>query len=252
MFGCIIQLVMEVLIVESIECLWIHFAVPDMVHREVLSATTNMMENLEKFFNSSVPNTKYFLSAPAYLFVSTNVSVHFPKMMESIVVKSYFSHLPGEMLSRKWRYDSNIVIDPTVFSFFSLKHFTVFTTLFGLLKLMGSTPFIYQRIVIRLTQPLFVTGASYMFIKFISASTAGIAITVALVVVIAAIIFWRSHRRFTNDLQKVASVNNNVDIYYLKEEDANSCSDGSYSTSSEDFDLDEDLAAPMFMQRSPK
>ena len=216
MFACIIQLVMEVLIVESIECLWIHFAVPDMVYREVLLATTNMIENLEKFFSSSVPNTKYFLNAPAFLFVSTNVCIHFPKLIESIVVRTYYSHLPGELLSHKWRYHTS-VLDPTQSSFFGLRKVTVFSTLFGLLKVMGSTPFIYQRIVIRLTQPIFVTGASYVFIAFISKNKVAIALSVVLAVAIAGFLYWRSHRRHSNELQKVAAIGNTLDMYYVKE-----------------------------------
>jgi len=219
------------------------------------------METLEKFFSSSVPNTKYFLNAPAFLFVSTNVCTHFPKIMESIVVKAYFSHLPGEMLSRKWRFNSS-TLDPTRSSFLSLRTLTVFTTLFGLLKLMGSAPFIYQRAVIRLTQPLFVTGAMYVFIKYITANMVGISVTVLLVVALASCLYWRSHRRFVNELQKVAAINSNtVDMYYLnadpksKSNAASSIDDessfGTASTSGDDLDdLDEDLSAPAVLQRS--
>ena len=252
MFACIIQLVMEVLIVESIECFWIHFAVPDMVYREVLLATTNMIENLEKFFSSSVPNTKYFLNAPAFLFVSTNVCTQFPKMMESIVVKTYFSHLPGELLSRKWSYSSSL-FDPTQASFFGLRHLTVFSTLFGLLKVMGSAPFIYHRVVIRLTQPVFVTGATYVFMKYIAASKAGIAVTVVLAVAVGGYLYWRSHRQHTNDVQKVVAVSNTVDMYYVKAESpkkSNTASDSDEGDSASSDDLeDEDLAAPV-LQRS--
>jgi hypothetical protein len=216
-----------------------------MVYREVLLATTNMIENLEKFFSSSVPNTKYFLNAPAFLFVSTNVCVHFPKLIESMVVKTYYSHLPGELLSRKWRYHPS-VLDPTQSSFFGLRNVTVFSTLFGLLKVMGSAPFIYQRIVIRLTQPIFVTGASYVFIAFISKNKVAIALSVVLAVVIAGFLYWRSHRRHTNDVQKVAAISNTVDMYYVNAENKRNLArfgdenESSYSASTSSDDLEDE------------
>jgi hypothetical protein len=129
----------------------------------------------------------------------------------------------------------------------------VFSTLFGLLKVMGSAPFIYHRVVIRLTQPVFVTGATYVFMKYIAASKAGIAVTVVLALAVGGYLYWRSHRRHTNDVQKVVAVSNTVDMYYVKAESpkkSNTASDSDEGDSASSDDLeDEDLAAPV-LQRS--
>ena len=110
----------------------------------------------------------------------------------------------------------------------------------------------YQRMVIRFTQPLFVTGSTYVFIKFITTSKVGIVVTVVLAVAIAGIIYWRTHRRFANDLQKVAAINSTMDMYYVKEEVSTKDSAGaqrddssdSSDSSSTSLDPDEDLSAP--------
>ena len=43
----------------------------------------------------------FILNAPDYLFVSTNLAKKFPHLMESIVVQSFVTHLPGES-SKLW------------------------------------------------------------------------------------------------------------------------------------------------------
>jgi hypothetical protein len=192
LIGCIIQLILEVFIVESFECVWLHFVVPDLVHKDVLLATKIMSDSLEMFFTSSKPNTKYFLNAPMYLFVSSNVCIHFPTLIESIIVKSYYSHLPGQNTSRKWTSGES----RPWYSFISLRSFTVFGTLLILsLKTFGTIPFSYQRVAIRVIQPAIVTGITYFVINFLAGNPVAILMAVAVVIVIGLVIYLRSHSR---------------------------------------------------------
>lgn len=48
---------------------------------------------------------KIVLNAPNYLFVATNLAKRFPSIMESLIVLSYQSYLPGE-ISKKWFFVS--------------------------------------------------------------------------------------------------------------------------------------------------
>jgi hypothetical protein len=63
----------------------------------------------EKNMGEEEEDSRYFLNAPEYLFVSTNIAKAYPELMESMIVLSYHNHLPGE-LAKKWRIGSNLRI----------------------------------------------------------------------------------------------------------------------------------------------
>ena len=54
-----------------------------------LSTTIGQLCLLEKRDN------RIFLDTPKYLFVSANVAKAFPHLLESIIVRTYETHLPG-------------------------------------------------------------------------------------------------------------------------------------------------------------
>ncbi len=97
----LIQFVTEMLLIETIECMWAHFFVPDIIGKEVKRALTLLFEATEKLSSSVIPDEHFILNAPSYLFLSTNVAKEFPNLLESMIVSSYHSHLPGE-LAKKW------------------------------------------------------------------------------------------------------------------------------------------------------
>ena len=97
----LIQVITEMFLVETIECVWVHFLVPDVIGKEVKRALRLLFEATEKLSTSVVPDEHFILNAPSYLFLSTNVAKEFPNLLESMIVSSYHSHLPGE-LAKKW------------------------------------------------------------------------------------------------------------------------------------------------------
>ncbi len=165
--ACIIQLLMEVFVIESMECLWINFVVPNLVSNEIQSALDSLNAAISKLCTTTSVDGRLFLNAPRFLFVSTNVSQQYPELLESIIIQSHFSYLPGE-LSKKWRYNSTLI--PVESSFmFRLRNLVVFFSL--MLQLLGTTPFLVQKVVIRLTQPIILAGFALVVLSIFQSTT---------------------------------------------------------------------------------
>ena len=105
--ACIAQFFIEIFINETLECLWLHYIVPKVVAKEVIAAHRVLVDLVETFCKASPQETSTFnernglsLNAPDYLFVSTNVAKAFPSLMESLIIRSYRTYLPGECA--KW------------------------------------------------------------------------------------------------------------------------------------------------------
>ena len=105
LLACIVQFTVEILLFETMECVWINCAIPILVSSEVRRVGDDIVEVVHQMCSGEKLQTEYFLNAPDYLFVSTNVAKKFPDLMESILVQAYTTHLPGE-LARKWQVGS--------------------------------------------------------------------------------------------------------------------------------------------------
>ncbi len=167
LIACILQLLMEVLIINTIECIWINFVVPNLVVNEVQDALNALNIAINKVCSVSYTDSRLFLNAPNFLFVSTNLCREFPDLLESIIIQSYHSYLPGE-LAKKWQYRTNILTSETGFMF-RLRNLVVFLSL--LLKLLGTTPFLVQKVFIRLTQPVILAGIALALMTLFSSTT---------------------------------------------------------------------------------
>merc|ERR1712091_644436 len=49
--------------------------------------------------------SKFFLNAPAHLFVSVKIAKAMPQLLESVIVSSYRHHLPGK-ISNTWPHSA--------------------------------------------------------------------------------------------------------------------------------------------------
>ena len=83
--------------------MWVNFYVPDLVSGEVAEVAALLKETITTLCIKDKAETQCLLQAPEYLFVSTRVASAFPDLLESIVIRTYESYLPGQ-LSRKWRF----------------------------------------------------------------------------------------------------------------------------------------------------
>jgi hypothetical protein len=150
--ACIMQFVVEVILFETMECVWINCAIPALVSNEVRMAGQSVIEVVQHLCANGVVESEMFLNAPDYLFVSTNVAKKFSHLMESILVQAYVSHLPGE-LAKTWQEDhsnmARIQRGRTLRSAASLML---------MLQYIGTAPFIMHRLFIRFVQPFFFSG----------------------------------------------------------------------------------------------
>jgi hypothetical protein len=178
--ACIIQFFVEIILNETMECLWIQCVIPMLVSDEVRKVGDSITEIISDLCSTTPKDSRLFLNAPDYLFVSTNLAKKFPQLMESIVVQSYFSHIPGE-LSKLW----NVGSVARIRRYHSLRRITVLTTLLSIFQYLGTAPFLLHRLFIRFIQP-FVFGGLVLLWSIIASSPIYIALMSLVLVIIFA------------------------------------------------------------------
>ena len=183
--ACLVQFMVEIVLFETMECVWINCVVPALVSDEVRTAGDSIKEVVYDLCQSSGEDARYFLNAPEFLFVSTNLAKKFPHLMESILVQSYYSHVPGE-LSKKWQVGALARINHHN----RLRSFAVLTSVLGVLQVMGTAPFIVHRMFVRFTQP-FVFTALVLFCLLIASNPIFIAIVGTLLVTAIVYVVYR-------------------------------------------------------------
>jgi len=167
MYGCLAQLLFEIIVAETFEVLWVHFIIPNLVAKEVKQSWTTIMDIIEHLTTTnSTIRSSYLIDAPTYLFVSTNLANEFPNLPESSIIAAYHNHLPGEM-SKKWHIDRSIIIGLSGDNNTWIR-FLTFTTVVSSLKYLGASPFMIQRMIIRITSPIFTAITVWLWINIIS------------------------------------------------------------------------------------
>jgi hypothetical protein len=163
LIACIIQFMVEIVLNETIECVWIQCIIPMLVSDDVRKVGDAITEIISDLCSTSPKETRLFLNAPDYLFVSTNLAKKFPTLMESIVVQSYFSHVPGE-LSKLW----NVGSVARIRRYHNLQNVALLTTILSGIQYFGTAPFILHRLFIRFLEPFIFGGLVLLLSKIIS------------------------------------------------------------------------------------
>jgi hypothetical protein len=136
---------------------------------------------------------RLFLDAPSYLFVSTNLAAKFPTLLESMIIRSYSHHLPGPV-AYKWKFDSHGWTETAkrLLDVFQLKHFhtRVISSVMYSLQVLGASPFVFQRVFIRLSQPWLLASLT-AFAYYVGSSPIAIGVTVAVAVLVIAFLVRR-------------------------------------------------------------
>ena len=201
LIACIIQFTVEIFLNETMECIWIQCAIPLLVSGEIRRVGDSITEIISDLCSSDSKESRLFLNAPDYLFVSTNLAKKFPRLMESIVVQSYFSHMPGE-LSQLW----NVGSVARIRRYHSLRHITLLTTILTLIQYCGTAPFILHRIFIRFMQPFVFAGFALLWSMIISSPVYIALISSALGALIIFSIFKYFHNTSSNTLSPITPV----------------------------------------------
>jgi hypothetical protein len=117
-FSVIVQWLVEALLFETIECLYVNCVMPSFASRDVQrvyetlnEAILHLAQSLSVHHQRAGEEQQHdtyrncVLNAPQYLFVSTNVAKAFPKLMESMLISAYKTYLPGHVASKWKRHD---------------------------------------------------------------------------------------------------------------------------------------------------
>jgi len=181
LMACIIQMVVEICLFETMECVWINCAVPILVSAEVRRVGDSILEVVQHMCaEDKAVDTSLFLNAPDYLFVSTNVAKKFPSLMESIVVQTYTNHLPGE-LAKIWQVGSVARINRHQ----RIRDATMLASMLAGLQFLATAPFLIHRMFVRFSQP-FVFSAFVLFWQLVVSSVIYLGVAVGVFVLLLA------------------------------------------------------------------
>lgn len=195
--GCITQLLLEVLLFETFECIWVNYIIPSLVWKEVNAAYKLIQVTIDELCNINTSRvTDYVLNAPDYLFVSTNVAKQYPNLIESIIIKTYQSHLPGE-LYKKWKYGSS-----TLYLSPHNARFGIMSMIMVILQTIGASPFVLQRMIIRVSQPVILAGTVVFFTYVLSSAIISSVLSVVGFFILMYV--WRRH--YINSKKPVHSI----------------------------------------------
>jgi len=171
LFACIAQMLIEIFINESLECVWMNFFVPTLVSSEVQFAnsiiidTVNNLCKVNEEDNVGSSSGKHLVNAPDYLFVSTNVAKAYPNLMESIIIQTYSNHLPGE-LAKKWSgggFMRRVMTRSNQRSRGILGITAVLTLILSVMQYAATAPYMIQRMFVRFCQPFLLSGIIVLY-----------------------------------------------------------------------------------------
>ena len=216
MLACVMQFLLDMLLFETLECVWVNVLVPSVVTKEVnrihmiLHVAVQQMvmhamyEDDDHSDNEDNNKVRVVMNAPDYLFVSTKVAKAFPQLMESVIVLSYQSYMPGE-IAHQWGAKSIMYDDPrlhqrnirryrkndgifTMCLSGCMNVFSKFCSLlvtFILVPMMSRIPLGIQKLLLRFVQPFILGGLAFLYYTIVTDLTYLIitAIIIALIVI---------------------------------------------------------------------
>ena len=186
LMSCIAQLLVEVLVYETGECLWIHYFIPKLVSADIATTMNSVKQAINLAFqNKKVPAV---LDSPKYFFVSHRLAEEFPKLFESSVVLAFHSYFPPSDLDATiaMHLQTETERDNTTRGFqlnevrvrrekkrstfvMFMQRFNVTVLVTVTLQLMGTVPIRMQQAIIRTVQPIlfsFVIILGIYFVKY--------------------------------------------------------------------------------------
>jgi hypothetical protein len=211
MVACVVQMLVEILLNETLECLWLNYWVPSLVRREVsrvvdvLKRVAGELTNDEAVLHSKAG---LFLNASPYLFVSNKVAARNAELLESVLVLSYESILPGELAStwphcmaaaeleqrraNEEKLRSAGLAQRAMEAVMTAAATTVAVLAAGV-QWSGTLKFDYQRVVIRMVQPIVFSGLT-MLCYFSTSSAGGFAVFCIVVCSVLGVVAYMRYR----------------------------------------------------------
>jgi hypothetical protein len=184
LMACVVQLLIEIFIFETGECIWIYFLIPKLVSDDVATTIASVKAAIDSAF-ANESSSPVILDSPQYFFVSSRLAAAFPDQFESSVVKAFHSYYPPSELDlavRSTRIDDNVTKRlRTAGSLFDipvgserrkgvaklfLHRFNASVLLWTVMQHMGTIPMRFQQVIIHTLQPIGVSLVIVLFLYF--------------------------------------------------------------------------------------
>jgi len=177
---CVAEFLFEILVYETVECLWIHFAVPKMVSEEVATTMTTVKHAISLAFDRR--RATPVLNSPKYFFVSHKLAQAHPTQFESSVVLSFCSYFPPADLDstmapqtsnrdkRRGVQEHVVAVhhaDRRSFLMTFLHWLNVSVVVTTLVQHLGAAPIRMQKAVIHTLQPIALSLVAIMYLYFV-------------------------------------------------------------------------------------
>ena len=188
-FACIFQLLVEVFLYETCECLWIHYTIPNLVQEEVAVAMNTVKHTIKLAFHEEQDHLVF--DTPKYFFVSRQLAEAYPQLFESSVVLAFHNLFPPSNLDMRLTHPSAterqgsvapMMIEPDVaneipvrdhnhknFLLRFIHRFNVSFLVLIVLQYVGTVPIRFQQLIIHTLQPIlfsFVLVLYFVILKF--------------------------------------------------------------------------------------
>lgn len=192
------QMLLDMLIFETMEVLWIHCVMPFLVSKEVQRVYLVLQQSIQQLYDPSLAKGMACINAPEYFFVSHRLAETFPDLLESTIVRAYNTHLPGE-LGRVWqkRYKHGMdeaATDQQNASFTScLASLPRAFVVSFLVQVVAYAPLYVQRMTIRFLEPLIVSGLTLGF-YFLITHPLYLALFCIFVAIVLGLMMWDFYR----------------------------------------------------------
>ena len=169
--AAIIEIFVEVFIFETSECIIVQYFIPNIVSHDVQNVSAKLREVIEKTCDIGFDDTRQhskttILDAAKYLFVSNQLVMKFPDLIESALVRSYISKSPGE-LGKRWKFshhDPDLHVSKRYNTFLSVR-FGITVAFINSVQFLGAQSQVLQRLVIHSLQPI-VVAAMFLVVAF--------------------------------------------------------------------------------------
>lgn len=171
-----VQLALDALLLETVQCMWIHVIVPGMISKQALRVYHTTLQTIQSLGSTVSEDAAVRLNAPRYLFVAHLLASAFPNLMESKLVTSFVSYLPGNT-GRLWQRKRRCRSTP----FLSI----------------AAAPLWIQSIIVRLITIVVVTVLAYGFIAVVNSLLVLVIMSVAVAAVVSAAavcLCWKTRR----------------------------------------------------------
>jgi hypothetical protein len=230
---------LEILIYETLECLWVNFAIPDLVKKDVqkvydviISTITSLCHlhskyqdilhyadidsnNQEDLISEYVCNYNGpLINVPEYFFVSYRIAKKYPHMIESMIIQSFETYMPEEV-SKLWlphlqiqkeKIENEMDVDSHIRTIFNLSFFISMT-----INLIAHIPLEMHRFVFRMVQPFVIAGCTMVCVWLVNRpAILSLCLVLLVVIIVLGMYYYQKVKLYTENKSPV-EINNMFD-----------------------------------------